>query len=333
MCIIAAKPAGVSMPDHATLSRMWDNNPDGAGLMYVDKSTCKGKTRNRVIIEKGFMEFSDFEKAINDLGRRLDLKDIPVVLHFRITTHGGTCPELTHPFPVSSTTATLKKPRSTADIGIAHNGIITSVSPGKGMSDTAEYVRSQLAPLTRALPNWYENAAALELVKNAIGSKMAVLSATGKLVTIGQFTEDSGILYSNDTFRYHKYTFGYGCYGGWDVYSGDASPWNSSYPRKLMHLASTEGAYVLLSGGEMSDDTMGEYAIDQAGRVYSYDEWMDGYVRLGGAFAYNVQGTSLRFRDKYATWEDTYSEEDALRFYEDLCSDESEEGDPLPEKN
>ena len=35
MCIIAAKPAGVNMPDDKILENMWNRNDDGAGFMYA----------------------------------------------------------------------------------------------------------------------------------------------------------------------------------------------------------------------------------------------------------------------------------------------------------
>ena len=35
MCIICVKAAGIEMPAEATLETMWENNPDGAGFMYV----------------------------------------------------------------------------------------------------------------------------------------------------------------------------------------------------------------------------------------------------------------------------------------------------------
>ena len=33
MCIIAAKPIGVKMPNEETIRTMWNNNNDGAGFM------------------------------------------------------------------------------------------------------------------------------------------------------------------------------------------------------------------------------------------------------------------------------------------------------------
>lgn len=93
MCIIAAKPAGVKMPSRDTIRTMWAGNPDGAGVMYAQD----GKVR----IDKGFMKLSDLEAHLDKLERSLDLTATGVVLHFRITTHGGTCPENCHPFPLT----------------------------------------------------------------------------------------------------------------------------------------------------------------------------------------------------------------------------------------
>ena len=60
MCIIAAKPAGVKMPDHETLENMWYGNPDGAGLMYAKDG--------KVIIRKGFMKYVDLLAALEEIG-------------------------------------------------------------------------------------------------------------------------------------------------------------------------------------------------------------------------------------------------------------------------
>ena len=327
MCIIAAKPAGIPMPDDATLRRMWDNNPDGAGFMYPVTLKKHGKAVTKVQVEKGFMEYDHFEAALQELARTHDLTQTPIVMHFRITTHGGTCPELTHPFPVTSSESVLKKLRSTADVGVAHNGIIHSVEPRKGLSDTAEYVATQLAPLSRALPRFYENTDALTLIRNAIGSKMAFLSADGKIVTVGDFTEHDGILYSNTSYSYTAYQFSraWSCGGGWSWDTGAGSaPWDSSTPRKLMNLSAVPGAYLVLSSGEaLSTDYEDAYAMDSKGRIYSYDELLDVFVRLSGASAYTSQGTALRYKSKSACWEDTMSESEALRCYDDMdeCDD------------
>ena len=337
MCIIAAKPANTPMPNDTTLRRMWDNNPDGAGLMYPVTLKKNGKAVTKVQINKGYMDFDSFKAALAEISRDHDLDKLPVVMHFRITTHGGTCPELTHPFPVSSSESVLKKLKSTAEVGIAHNGVIHSVTPRKGLSDTAEYTLTQLAPLRNALPKFYENSDALTLIRNAIGSKMAILSADGKITTIGDFTEDGGILYSNTSYAYDPYQFrsAWTCDGGgwkWDTLSAKSAPWDDSKPRKLMNLTFAPGAFIIRSNGEPEDmDYEDCYAIDSKGRVYCYDSILEVFVRLSGAKAYTARGMNLKYDSKHASWEDTMDEDTALSYYDEIGKEiDEDDGEILP---
>ena len=50
----------------------------------------------KVVIEKGFMKLDEFTAALDRVAQTVDLTATGVVMHFRITTHGGTCP-LEHP--------------------------------------------------------------------------------------------------------------------------------------------------------------------------------------------------------------------------------------------
>lgn len=291
MCIIAAKVSGVSIPSEELFHNMWSINSDGAGFMYTKN--------NRVIIEKGFMKFKDFMKRINALSSEIDTTATPMVFHFRITTHGGTRPENTHPFPITDNLSSLKKLRSNSVIGVAHNGIIP-ITPRKGISDTMEYIVSQLAPLHRAMPNFLSNKDALLLIKNAIESKMAFLTASGRIVTIGNFIEEDGILYSNDSYlgyaRYRSLSGfkSYG-YGGWDdyedyedVYRPDLTPDNA---RELMWLS--EKDCVRFSNGEIREGEC--YLISDDGYVWGYDFDTDCAVKITGALALNEQGMTVRF--------------------------------------
>ena len=309
MCIIAAKPAGIAMPNEETLRTMWDANPDGAGFMYPITRQKGKKTLNLVQIEKGFMKWEDFNQALDNLASRVDLTATALVMHFRITTHGGTCPELTHPFPVVSSASVLTKPRSTATIGIAHNGIISSVSPGKGMSDTSEYVRSQLAPLSKALPRFYENPDALLLIKNAIGSKMAILSPEGNIVTIGDFNEDNGVLYSNYSWMPRRWS--YTTYGsGWsDYYEGTLT-------RKLMDVldAPTPAKVIRLANGkELSPDYL-SYSIDSRGRVYCFTDEIGYFCEVKHAKALTDKGVPIIYNANKAYYESVMTAEDMENF-------------------
>lgn len=290
MCVIAAKPKNVDMPDKTTLSNMWYRNHDGAGLMWVQDG--------KVHIEKGFMTFDSFLDALDRIGKQVDLKRTSVVMHFRITTHGGTKPENCHPFPCESSVGALKKLKFTSKLGIAHNGIISSVSPRKGISDTMEYILTQLSPLYKAVPDFYRNKHLLEMISNATGSRLAFLNAKGEIYTVGDFIEDGGIMYSNTSYKGYTRTFTYGAYGEWG--KGDADlPWWDNHntsdgymaKRTIMWLDETEGEFILTDDGDMLDTDVG---IDANENCYVYDYDLCAFVPLEGQ-ALNAQGLHLRF--------------------------------------
>lgn len=316
MCIIAAKPAGVALPKDEYIRNMWDGNRDGAGIMYV----LNGKVR----IEKGFMKYKAFVDALNRIKTIVDPVATPMVMHFRITTHGGTKPENTHPFPITDNLGALRKLIGTTDIGVAHNGIIP-ITPRKGISDTMEYIVSQLAPLKRALPRFCENPHAMQLVENAIGSKMAFLTKEGRLYTVGKFIEDEGILYSNTSYEgwfYRSRSLGYGW--SWDEdkdwfgyatgktsspggkedkggkLSKDSAPFDINVPRADMLMWLDEDTVIHFVDGDIVEGT--EFLLDRDGRVYWYDFELDAAIRVDSATAFNAQGLPMRYEEELAEY-------------------------------
>ena len=282
MCIIAAKPAGVAMPSEEKIENMWNRNSDGAGIMYA--------VGNKVHIEKGFMTYTSFNTKLDELRGKYNLDKLPVVMHFRITTHGGTKPENCHPFPITDSVGKLCKLNQTAQIGVAHNGII-DIRPRKGISDTMEYIASQLAPLSKAVPNFYKNKHLMQMISNAIDSKMAFLTFGGKIYTIGDFIENGGVMYSNRSFErttsWRDYSCG--CYeaDSWELYSG--IPHYRYKP--VMWLDDAKGEFIVTSDGDMLS---GEYAIDADRNVYEYDYELDALVKVP-ALAYNSEAMLLNY--------------------------------------
>ena len=296
MCIIAAKPAGVKMPDSATITRMWYRNSDGAGIMYVKD----GKVR----IDKGFMKLADFEAHLKKVGQTVNLDETSVVMHFRITTHGGTCPENCHPFPITRSVKALQTLHQSAPIGIAHNGVIP-ITPRKGISDTMEYIATQLAPLYDMDRNFVKSKPALELVKNAIGSKMAFLTASNEIYLVGDFVEEAGIKYSNRTFEPYTYYNSYASlpYSGWSSADElDDAPWkNTAYEKgfyedsyeeiPLMWAAYlSDGHYFKVDGSNDMIDDLDDLLLDEKGRTYAYD-WNSNYATPAGSIRiYDANG-------------------------------------------
>lgn len=297
MCVIASKPAGIALPSEETLEAMWFTNPDGAGFMYA--------ADGRVHIEKGFMKYEDLTAALDELGQKYDLTDLPMVMHFRITTHGGTKPENCHPFPVTDSIGLMSKPKSKCKLGVAHNGIIP-ITPRKGISDTMEYIATQLAPLYRAVPTFYRDKNLVEMISNAIHSKLAILNAKGEIYTIGNFEEKDGILYSNlnhewENLRNTKWTASY----SWDDYDLYGKGWydeghitSGNWKAKgLYHMETVmwvDENFGYLTGVKDYDPT--EYfAVNRDGDVFMYNYDADALEVIPGATAWSNTGTQIRF--------------------------------------
>lgn len=287
MCIIAAKAKGVAMPNDQTIENMWYGNPDGAGFMYAENG--------KVYIRKGFMEFDQFRKALDELATTHDLTQLPLVMHFRITTHGGTKPANCHPFPVTDSIGVLSKLDTKCRVGVAHNGVI-DITPRKGISDTMEYIASQLAPLSRAVPEFYENKHLIEMIYNATGSRLAFLTRDGSIYTVGDFVEDNGVLYSNTSYRYSRSLrdFSYGRLNSGSSlreYDSCMDDLYGSYTYKTIMWV-TEGFIAGVDSDGMPDEM---FAIDPGNNVYLYDYDKDALVLMPGASAWSCNGTTIRF--------------------------------------
>lgn len=202
MCIIVYKPAGTDFPSWETLKNCFENNPDGAGYMFSDE--------HGVHLHKGFMKWDDFKRSLKP--HRKNGQQYPFVLHFRITTHGGTKPEMTQPFPLSDDVKTLKRLDSNCKVGVAHNGIIPMTSDAKKISDTALFIKDYLTLLIDRNPKYYKNPRIADMIEELINSKMCILSNDGHVELIGRgWEEENGIYYSNTSYNpsYYKYVKSY----------------------------------------------------------------------------------------------------------------------------
>ena len=212
MCIIVIKEKGVDLPKDYIFENCFENNDDGAGFMY--------NKNGEVIIQKGYMSYKAFKKALDKALKKIDdVKNTAMVFHFRISTQGGTNPQNCHPFPLSSDENDLQATYIKTPLGVAHNGIISLTSNGYSsyyyggkvtklkddhLSDTQIFIRDYLSLIFDLNPNFYWENAGLELVEMLIDSKMCFLDGGGNVETVGAFIEEKGILYSNSTYSYKK---------------------------------------------------------------------------------------------------------------------------------
>ncbi len=286
MCIIAIKPAGTKMPATATIENMWYNNSDGAGFMYATNGT--------VHVEKGFMNLEDLKAALTRLEKSIDVVNTPVILHFRITTHGKTSPGNCHPFPVVEKLPLLQKTKCKTSLAVAHNGVIDIKPSEKDISDTMEYVISQLAPLYQLKQDFYRQPAGKKLVYNFIKSKMAFLDSAGRIETVGDFIAGKdGLLYSNTSYKART------VYHSWDIWEDYSIQWYESEHGKYLTWLTEEDGYILTGGTLVSADY---YLTDKDGNLYQYDLETDTAVPIEGTL-YNHAGRPINgFREDFAEY-------------------------------
>ena len=203
MCIILAKPRGVELPPEKTLETCFKRNSDGAGFMYVD--------HNKVIIDKGFMNYKSFKKHYDKLCKKYhNFDNKSLVIHFRIGTDGSNIAKNTHPYPICENYNTMNKIYYKCDLGMVHNGIITDYRPTKAdgdIVDTMKFIKDFIYPLKNGWSDFYKNSDMLKGLEYLTNSKLCFLDNKDNIYTSGYFIQDGGILYSNSTYKEYSYNY------------------------------------------------------------------------------------------------------------------------------
>ena len=191
MCIICVSPASTRQPSISQIKTMFMNNPHGAGYMFAREG--------RVHIHKGFMDIDSFLSAVK--AEHFTAKD-SVVYHFRISTQAGVNPEMTHPFPLSNRLPIMKALDVECPCGVAHNGIIrlTSDTSQREYSDTALFITRYMAQMVHGLDD-LKDAQLLNRIERLAGSKLAIMDGSGYIATVGNFINERGLLFSNDSYQ------------------------------------------------------------------------------------------------------------------------------------
>lgn len=208
MCIIAIKPAHHKMIDESIIETMFQNNPDGSGYMY--------SYNNKVHIEKGFMTLKELLNSLDNLRKKVNIEEVPLVLHFRISTSGKVDGATCHPFPVTSDLNALRKTHVITNLGMAHNGVIYDFEEKKSVySDTQLFVNKCVSYLYDMNHKFLHDDRTRNLFEPIINSsRLAFLDRHGNIYRYGEWCEDDGIFYSNEgyipwTSRYYHYDSSY----------------------------------------------------------------------------------------------------------------------------
>lgn len=281
MCIIAIKPAGVKPPADTIINTMWTNNSDGAGFMYA--------SNGMLYINKGYLKLKHLKKGLKAL--KVDQIKTPIIYHFRIGTSGGNTAQNTHPFPICDELEPLRRLNYTCNVGVAHNGVIP-IEPGrKDISDTMEYITSQLGPLYNYDKEFYKRPELKTMIYNATHSKLAFMDASGHIETIGKFEKKDGLLFSNYSFNTYR---SYYKWDMWDDYGQTSTKWNNEYYSSnyvYRNVQWIENGYIVDAAGKMIDGD--SYLIDEDNKLYEYDSEGD-FVQCEGT-AYNSSGLPFQF--------------------------------------
>lgn len=297
MCIIVVKKAGIVAPTWKTLETCFSNNSDGAGFMYTDNG--------KVVINKGFMTFKDFKRAIKAVKRKVDYTATPFVYHFRIGTQGGNIPANTHPFPVSDNADDLRALEFTTNLGVAHNGIINLTSDYYSqkatLSDTQLFIKDYLVDLLKLNKTAYKSKIGKVLIERMIESKMAFLDGAGDISLIGDFVSDGGVFYSNESYKPRKiatssYMWRDGLGIDTDLFSKYAD-YTSGYEEysEEVELTTYTPAYLVTHDSAMYNDA-DLYGVDKNGIIYE----------LYGGDAYPIYDTDITDIDgNYLVFDDT----------------------------
>lgn len=193
MCIAILNEAKKTI-DFATLQTCWNNNRDGAGMLW---------TENGVLFSH--KEMGNFNKFYDKyLSIREKNEDTKIVLHFRISTHGKVNKTNCHPFKVNN------------ELGFVHNGIISGIPYSNDYSDTYMFNKHILQNMPSDFLN---HKGILTLIEEFISySKLVFLNANNEYTIIGEDKGvwDDGNWFSNSTYK----DYGYYDVGGKKVYKG-----------------------------------------------------------------------------------------------------------------
>lgn len=268
MCIIAVKNKGVKLMSDDTIKTMFNNNSDGAGFMYAHNG--------RVIVNKGYMTVKALIKAIRKLEKTVDITDTPMVLHFRITTHGASNRANTHPFVISDDFKQMGKTYATGSLAMAHNGVIHCDIINTKYSDTMHFIKTSVMDLQRLNSEFYKNESGKRLLYELAQSKLAFMDATGFISMIGDFIAHDGIYYSNSSYKAYTPTTLSTNYN--KSYMNEYDYYNAGDYIDILELYTLSAhnnidGYIQYDNGDI--DSLDGYLIDDRDNVYIYDYYND----------------------------------------------------------
>lgn len=206
MCVIINVPANIVIPKYI-LKNCYDNNPHGWGIMFPKDG--KLETIKDV---SGYDKFLEAYDAIPDT--------VPKAVHFRIKTHGLIDQENCHPFRILD-----KQADHAMDLGLMHNGVISTALYDDKKSDTWNFSFHVLQPILEQNQHLLDNSGFRQMLEDvAGGSRLLFMNENGDTLTINEELghKAHGAWFSNSHSLLTKYIAPAKPYSGRYVYSDGA---------------------------------------------------------------------------------------------------------------
>ena len=180
MCIAILNTKGTTLKKQL-LSNCWENNGDGAGILYIDNY-------NQLQTFKTLDSFDEFYENYISIKQTFGRRNM--LLHFRISTHGTINEENCHPFIVDE------------NVGFIHNGMISNVPDSVQYSDTNMLNRTLLQKMK---VGFEQDDDVLDFLMSLIGSgnKLVFLNKNNEwsIVNEGAGHWHLGCWFSNDSYK------------------------------------------------------------------------------------------------------------------------------------
>lgn len=192
MCVALIKKSGVDLPSEDILRICFKNNPHGVGFALF--------RNNQIYLYKGFFTFAGFMKELKNIE---PTKEEPMLIHFRVATHGKINIENCHPFPIVDKFYKMLNPIkvfTNTDV-LVHNGKLNINITSNKFSDSMHFAK-EIVGLDRKRFAGIINMAIAPTTSNTRGSRIAILTKDGEIEKYGEgWIEDDGIIYSNDSYK------------------------------------------------------------------------------------------------------------------------------------
>jgi predicted glutamine amidotransferase len=203
MCIAILNTS--SLLAYSVIQTSFENNDDGAGLLWSENGALQ--------VHKQQSGAKTFYKKYKAIRKRVSG---PIVLHFRIGTHGDFSADNLHPFLINP------------DLGFVHNGIIQTVQANRKFSDTwhfNEYFLKLLAnPAAIIDPKSREFTAVADYI--GTGNKLVFLTSANDWQIVNESAghwDNLGNWFSNYTYLESRYKD----FGGQQVAKNMLDDWPS----------------------------------------------------------------------------------------------------------